>query len=458
MYSLFDIFVIGLGPSSSHTVGPMEAARSFVEGLAARSCLDGVVRVQVELMGSLALTGAGHGTDRAVVLGLSGEAADRIEPDAAAQLWQRASSEGRLDLLGSRPIGFDPKSDILFAIDKRHPRHSNALRLVALDADGTVLGEATYLSIGGGTVLREGEDATAAIGTDRPAPRFAYGTAAELIEVANAEGCSIADIVLANETLWHGEAEVRAHVDRVTGAMLACIDRGLSQRGILPGGLNVPRRAAELYEKLKADRGSNRAPPHAVLDWISLYAIAVNEENAAGGRVVRAPTNGAAGTVPAVLKYYLEHCPGGNRAGAVPFLLAATAVGDLAKRNASISGAEVGCQGEVGVASAMAAAGLAAVLGGSNGQIENAAEIALEHHLGMTCDPVGGLVQIPCIERNAMGAVKAINAASIALRGSGAHHVSLDTAIETMWQTGRDMSERYKETSLGGLAVNLIEC
>lgn len=458
MYSLFDIFVIGLGPSSSHTVGPMEAARSFAEGLAARSCLDRVACVQVELMGSLALTGAGHGTDRAIVLGLSGEAPDEVEPDAAARLWQRATSGGRLDLLGSRPIAFDSKSDILFAIDKRHPQHSNALRLVAFDAEGAVIEEGTYLSIGGGTVIREGEDAAAVIGSNRPAPRFAYGTAAELIEIAETERCSVADIVLANESHWRGEAEVRAYVDRITEAMLACIDRGLGERGILPGGLNVPRRAAELHEKLKADRGSNLAPPHAVLDWISLYAIGVNEENAAGGRVVRAPTNGAAGTVPAVLKYYLEHCPGGDRAGAIPFLLTATAVGDLAKRNASISGAEVGCQGEVGVASAMAAAGLAAVLGGSNGQIENAAEIALEHHLGMTCDPVGGLVQIPCIERNAMGAVKAINAASIALKGSGAHHVSLDTAIETMRQTGRDMSERYKETSLGGLAVNLIEC
>ncbi len=453
MYSLLDVFVIGIGPSSSHTVGPWEAARTFAEDLRRVGCLEAVAHVRVSLFGSLALTGAGHGTDRAVVMGLSGAFPDRIEPDDVERRWEAVRKTGRLSLLGVREIAFAP-ADILFVTTRRHPAHSNALQFEACGSDGAVLREATFLSVGGGTVIREG--GTTARGAGRPVPPFPYASAGELVALADGCGGRIADIALANEVAWHGEDAARGHLDAVIRAMFACIDRGLERGGVLPGGLGVQRRAAELYRRVRA-ASPGHPSTHDVLGLVSAYAMAVNEENAAGGRVVRAPTNGSAGTVPAVLRYYRDHL-GGGHAGMTRFLLTASAVCDLFRRNASISGAEMGCQGEIGVASAMAAAGLAAALGGTNRQVENAAEIALEHHLGLTCDPVGGLVQIPCIERNAMGAVKAIAATTLALHGTGEHRVSLDAAVETMRQTGRDMSDRYKETSLGGLAVNVINC
>jgi L-serine dehydratase len=452
MISLFELFKIGIGPSSSHTMGPMKAALAFVAGLGSEA--DKVARIRVDLYGSLAWTGKGHGTDKAVILGLAGAVPDTTEPDEAEALVARVRDRHLLALGGGREIAFNAESDIVFDMVSEPPGHPNTLQFTAFDAAGTELALERWCSIGGGFVIREGETPVET-GVTVPYP---YQSGDALLALGRTHGMTIAEIVFANECALRPEAEVLAHIERVTKVMMGCIDRGLTQEGTLPGGLDVMRRAAKLKGKVEAAMRSNVRHAHEAMDHVSIYAIAVNEENAAGGRVVTAPTNGAAGVIPAVLRYYRDHCPGAAEAGMRSFLLTATAIGALCKMNASISGAEVGCQGEVGVASAMAAAGLAAALGGDNDQIENAAEIGIEHHLGMTCDPVGGLVQIPCIERNAFGAVKAINAASLAIHGEGQHRVTLDQVIETMWQTGRDMHSKYKETSRGGLAVNFTEC
>jgi L-serine dehydratase len=456
MISVFDLFKIGIGPSSSHTVGPMKAAHQFVAGLAA---IPGpIARIEVTLLGSLAWTGVGHGTDKAVMLGLAGEQPDTVDPDQADGIVAALARGHPLVLPGSsaRTLRFDPARDIVFDRKTHPPRHPNTLAFRALAPDGAELAHERWCSVGGGFVIREdapeGPDSLAPI---VPHP-FANGD--ELLMRADDAGLSIAQLVYANECAIRAPAAVDAHVGRVIATMMDSVERGMARGGVLPGGLLVQRRAARLRESIEADRQANIRLPHEPMDHVSLFAIAVNEENAAGGRVVTAPTNGAAGVIPAVLRYWRDFCPDATEAGMRDFLLTATAIGGLFKLNASISGAEVGCQGEVGVACSMAAAGLAAALGGSNAQIENAAEIGMEHHLGMTCDPVGGLVQIPCIERNAFGAVKAINAASLSLRGDGSHRVSLDQVIATMRQTGADMQSKYKETSLGGLAVNFTAC
>ncbi len=456
MISVFDLFKIGLGPSSSHTVGPMKAAAAFAAGLDARGELPRVASIEVTLLGSLAFTGRGHATDKAVVLGLSGLEPEALDPDTADALVEEARQAKRLRLAGRRAVAFDPATEIRFDVVTPAVRHPNTLRLVARDATGDALADETWLSVGGGFIVREGvEDAADAAGPSVP---FPFRSGADLLARGRETGLPIADIMRANEAALRPAGEAEAHVVRVLDAMFACLDRGLSRSGPLPGGLAVERRARAIFERLSDAARRNARPAHEIMDYVSVYAMAVNEENAAGGRVVTAPTNGAAGVIPAVLRYCRDHCDGMSRDRLADFLLTATAIGGLFKLNASISGAEVGCQGEVGVASSMAAAGLCAALGGSNAQIENAAEIAMEHHLGMTCDPVGGLVQIPCIERNAFGAVKAIAAASLALHGDGRHRVSLDSVIATMRQTGADMQSKYKETSLGGLAVNFVEC
>ncbi|BDA86714.1 L-serine ammonia-lyase [Aureimonas sp. SA4125] len=454
MISIFELFKIGIGPSSSHTVGPMKAALAFARGAAALADPD--CRLQVVLYGSLAWTGKGHGTDKAVILGLAGMSPDTIDPDEADAMLAVLSDKRRLPFAGLAPLAFDETTDIVFDGVAATPQHPNTLAFSLVSGDGAVIVEERWCSVGGGFIVRE-EEVGSVSGEQRDVP-YPFRSGRALLAFGEASGLSIADMVFANECALKPAADVEAHVTRVHGAMMECVDRGLRQKGELPGGLFVRRRAAALREKLEAERASNDRPPHEIMDWVSLYAIAVNEENAAGGRVVTAPTNGAAGVVPAVLRYYREHCHGASLAGARDFLLTATAIGGLFKMNASISGAEVGCQGEVGVACSMAAAGLAAALGGTLPQIENAAEIGMEHHLGLTCDPIGGLVQIPCIERNAFGAVSAIQAASLALRGDGMHFVSLDKVIHTMRETGRDMQSKYKETSLGGLAVNFPEC
>ncbi len=456
MISLFDLFKIGIGPSSSHTVGPMRAAASLVEGLRSRGMLEQVARVQTTLFGSLAWTGKGHGTDKAVLLGLAGEKPETVDPDEADRLAARAATEQSLILGGTRAIKFDPETDIVFDTISAAPVHPNTLAFAAFDQDGKLLAEERWCSVGGGFVVPEAEVGKPQA-QDQNVP-YPFRSGDELLGIAERTGFSVADIVMANERALRPAAEIDRTLDRIIATMMACIDRGMQAHGNLPGKLHVRRRAAKLREKLERERFSNTQQPHQIMDHVSLFAIAVNEENAAGGRVVTAPTNGAAGVVPAVLRYYRDMCLGATEAGMRSFLLTATAVGALCKMNASISGAEVGCQGEVGSACAMAAGGLAAALGGTPRQIENAAEIGMEHHLGMTCDPVGGLVQIPCIERNAFGAVKAINAASLALRGDGEHYVSLDQVIATMRRTGADMHAKYKETSLGGLAVSFPEC
>jgi len=456
MISVFELFKIGIGPSSSHTVGPMKAAAAFVAGLAERRALDAVAAVHVDLFGSLAWTGEGHGTGRAVVLGLAGEVPERVTPERAARILGEATGRRTLDLGGRVAVAFDPARDIVFDRLAPTPVHPNTLAFTARDAAGAVLAEERWCSVGGGFVVREQAVAeTSLVGPDVPYP---FRSGADLLRIGARTGLTFAEIVLANECALRPARDVEAHVGAVLATMMDCIDRGMAAEGELPGRLRVKRRAAGLKARLEADRFRNVRNPHEVMDHVSLFAIAVNEENAAGSRIVTAPTNGAAGVVPAVLRYYRDLCPGASEPGMRTFLLTATAIGALFKMNASISGAEVGCQGEVGVACSMAAAGLAAALGAANAQIENAAEIGMEHHLGMTCDPVGGLVQIPCIERNAFGAVKAINAASLAMRGDGSHYVSLDQVIATMRDTGRDMLAKYKETSQGGLAVAFPEC
>ena len=460
--STFDIFKIGIGPSSSHTMGPMVAAARFLDDLRAATPPEGI-RLRASLHGSLAFTGKGHATDRAVILGLLGFLPDTIDPDQAEAEEARLRATGAIMLKGLPVLSFQPDTDLVFDYGPALPGHANGLILTATAPDSRRILARTYYSIGGGFVRtaeelqadRAGGDAdTSPAAQGHPWP---FASAAEMLAMGAASGLSIAAMKRANETVAHGEA-LDARLDAIWAAMDSCIGRGLTQDGILPGGLSVRRRARGIHQQLLAETGSNRTQPHVVTDWISVYAMAVNEENAAGGRVVTSPTNGAAGVVPAVVRYYRDHCQGATHADIRDFLLVAAAIGGLIKHNASISGAEVGCQGEVGSASAMAAAGLCAALGGTTEQIENAAEIALEHHLGMTCDPAKGLVQVPCIERNGLGAIKAVSAASLALRGDGTHFMPLDNCIETMRQTGLDMNLKYKETSTGGLAVNLPEC
>ncbi|QUD90436.1 L-serine ammonia-lyase [Phenylobacterium montanum] len=446
--SVRDLFTIGVGPSSSHTVGPMRAARAFAAVATAGAKPQ---RVLCELYGSLALTGKGHATDVAVLLGLAGHTPEEVDPDAIPLLVAAIRSSEVLPLAGQQPIVFKEETDLLFRRGEFLPGHANAVRFTAFFERGEPLSR-VYFSVGGGAVVEEGQSAARA---NLTLPH-AFASAAELLEIGERTGLSIADIVWANEEAFRPRAETEAFIDQVRVAMFASIDRGCRQEGLLPGALKVRRRAQTLRQALLA-RGP-RPDPAAVFEWVSLYALAVNEENAAGGRVVTAPTNGAAGILPAVLKYYEAFAAAPTKAGSQAFLMTASAIGFLYKTNASISAAEMGCQGEVGVACSMAAAGLTAALGGSNAQVENAAEIGMEHNLGLTCDPIGGLVQIPCIERNTMGAVKAINAAYLALQGDGQHVVSLDAVIETMRQTGEDMRSKYKETSLGGLAVNVVEC
>jgi L-serine dehydratase len=450
--SAFELFKIGIGPSSSHTVGPMVAARRFALALRDRGLLERVASIAVRLHGSLGSTGRGHASDRAVILGLCGEEPDRVDPDAVPSLVRRVAAERRLTLLGAREISFDPRSSLVFD-PAPLPFHPNALRLSALDAGGKVLLERTYYSVGGGFVVEEGEPLAAAPAVRPPMP---YRSGAELLARCAEHGLPVSGVALANEAALRPEAEVRAGLLRIAAAMEACVERGCRTAGVLPGPFGVVRRAPALRAKL--DAGGDADDPLAAMDWVDLWALAVNEENAAGGRVVTAPTNGAAGIIPAVLLFHRRFVPGADDGGVVRFLLTAGAIGALYRENASISGADVGCQGEVGSACSMAAAALAEVMGGTPAQVENAAEIGMEHNLGLTCDPVGGLVQIPCIERNAMAAVKAINAARIALRGDGRHVVSLDAIIKTMRETGADMQAKYKETAEGGLAVNVPEC
>ena len=458
--SVFDMFKIGIGPSSSHTMGPMSACALFLDHLRERG--GGVARLRCTLYGSLAFTGKGHATDRAVCLGLLGCTPETIDPDLIEDMTQELWDRRRVDPPGLPEMDFDPQADLVFDYGDPLPGHANGMTLAALDADGKVLTERTYYSIGGGFVV-EGdveevhEGGLAEMRKELGVP-YPFGTAQDMIRLGDESGLSLVEMKRANERVLRGDTEIDAGLDAIWDAMLGCMERGLRMEGTLPGGLFVKRRARAIREALVAEHGRNAPDPYAINEWLSVYAMAVNEENAAGGRVVTAPTNGAAGVIPAVIRWYFDHHPGATNEGVRNFLLAAGTIGGLIKHNASISGAEVGCQGEVGSASAMAAAGLTAVRGGTVRQIENAAEIALEHHLGMTCDPVGGLVQVPCIERNGFGAVKAVTASSLALRGDGTHFVSLDACVETMRQTGIDLSDKYKETSKGGLAVTLAAC
>lgn len=466
--SVFEIFKIGIGPSSSHTMGPMIAASRFLSELRKSVHTHKAITelsLRATLHGSLAFTGRGHKTDRAIVLGLLGFLPDSLEVEEAAQREAALLSSGFIRLPDMPKLFFNPDTDLVFDFGPPLPEHANGLVLQALTHTGDSVLTRTYFSIGGGFVLSAEEFVagkqrdSASFGEHKEALGcpYPFGTAAEMLQMGDVARLRIADMKRANEIAM-GSADLDYRVDALWSAMDACMSRGLHQDGILPGGLQVKRRAPEIYRQLLAERGTNHQQPHVINDWIAVYAMAVNEENAAGGRVVTAPTNGAAGVIPAVIRYYKDHCSGATQEGIREFLLTAAAVGGLIKHNASISGAEVGCQGEVGSASAMAAAGLCAALGGTNAQIENAAEIALEHHLGMTCDPAKGLVQVPCIERNGLGAIKAVSAASLALRGDGRHFMPLDNCIETMRQTGIDMNHKYKETSTGGLAVNMPEC
>ncbi|WP_428514004.1 L-serine ammonia-lyase [Roseovarius sp.] len=454
--SVFDMFKVGVGPSSSHTMGPMVAAARFLDAM--RDSPFEFHGVRGTLHGSLAFTGVGHATDRATILGLAGFRPEDYDAEKAEEVLEQIRDSHTVTPPGLPELQFNPKEDLQFDFGPNLPGHANGMILMATDKQGDVILQETYYSVGGGFVLTADELA-AGKDTDDGAPvPYPFKSAAEMLEMAETSGKTIAEMKKANEISRGGSENLRSGVARIWQVMNDCIERGLENDGILPGGLQVRRRSKAIHEALIAERGTNLNAPHKINDWISIYAMAVNEENAAGGQVVTAPTNGAAGVVPAVIKYWLDHVPGANERDIETFLLTAAAIGGLVKFNASISGAEAGCQAEVGSASAMGAAGLAAVLGGTPAQIENAAEIALEHHLGMTCDPVKGLVQVPCIERNGLGAIKAVSAASLALRGDGVHLVPLDACIETMRQTGADMSERYKETSLGGLAVNVPNC
>jgi L-serine dehydratase len=464
--SVFDLFKIGIGPSSSHTVGPMRAARLFALRLQYAGLLARTTRVVAHLYGSLGATGKGHGSDKAVLLGLSGQEPDSVDVDSIASQLQAIRAGACVSLLGTHALAFHEKTDLLFHRRESLPFHANGMRFEALDANGERLTERTYYSVGGGFVVSDEVRADGsrhqAIAPDTTVLAHPFHSGADLLALTARHGCSIAELMRRNERCLgkngRTDAEIDAGLMRIWAVMQACVQRGCKTGGTLPGGFKVRRRAADLHRQLCANPEAALRDPLQVLDWVNLYALAVNEENAAGGRVVTAPTNGAAGIVPAVLHYYARFVPGSTDQGVIDFLLTAAAIGMLYKENASISGAEVGCQGEVGVACSMAAGALCAVLGGSPAQVENAAEIGMEHHLGLTCDPVGGLVQIPCIERNAIASVKAINAARMALRGDGNHHVSLDKVIKTMRETGADMMTKYKETARGGLAVNIVEC
>jgi len=460
--SVFDLFKIGIGPSSSHTVGPMKAAAMFARRLTKHELLERTVRIEARLYGSLGATGKGHGTDTAIMLGLEGSMPDSIDPDTIDARLARIRAEGRVMVEGRQPVAFKERTDMLFLRRETLPFHTNGVRLSAFAADGAVLEERRYFSVGGGFVVSQEEADAAAdhprMVVDPTVLEHPFTTGDALLDITRATGLSIAQVMRRNEHAWRTDAELDAGLDAIWDTMQACVARGCRTEGHLPGMMKVKRRAAEMQRMLSSRPEQALKDQLTTLDYVNLYAMAVNEENAAGGRVVTAPTNGAAGIVPAVMHYYDRFVPGANRQGIRDFLLTAGAIGLLYKENASISGAEVGCQGEVGVACSMAAGGLAAVMGGTPEQVENAAEIGMEHNLGLTCDPVGGRVQIPCIERNAMGSVKALNAARMALRGDGTHYVSLDKVIKTMRDTGRDMMTKYKETSRGGLAVNVIEC
>ena len=456
-FSSFDIFRPGVGPSSSHTMGPMLAALTFVQELADAGTLRSVTSVTVELMGSLAATGRGHRTDVAVQAGLAGFHPGTVDGDSINSLIDAISSAREIRLLGRHPVPFDAARQIIWSKERRHPRHPNALTLTAMQGNQNILETRTYLSVGGGAIIDERDEPGSTISGEWTSVPYPFQSGAELLEMAGRASLSIADLMRANERQRMDDAEIDARLDSLWARMEQCIERGMRQEGTLPGGLEVPRRARKVHDLLRERSLGLVADPLAAMDFVNLWALAVNEENAAGGAVVTAPTNGAAGIVPAVISYYRQMLRG-TEDGMRTFLLTAGAIGALYKENASISGAEVGCQGEVGVACSMAAAGLTAVLGGTNAQIENAAEIGMEHNLGLTCDPIGGLVQVPCIERNAMGAIKAIDASRLALLGDGTHYVSLDEVFATMLATGRDMSNRYKETSEGGLAVNYVAC
>ncbi|NKI96005.1 L-serine ammonia-lyase [Rhizobacter sp. SG703] len=460
--SVFDLFKIGIGPSSSHTVGPMRAARLFALRLQHDGLLGRTQRVQAELYGSLGATGKGHGTDKAVLLGLAGHEPDRVDPDAIPAHLDAIRGGRQLKLLGEHAVAFNEKTDLVFYRRQTLPFHANGMRFIAFDGDGAELCARTWYSVGGGFVVSEELAADGSkqkvLAPDTTVLPLPFHSGADLLAIAARERCSIAQIMRRNERHWRSDDEIDAGLLHIWQVMQDCVARGSRTDGVLPGGFKVRRRAADLHRQLSSNPEAALRDPLQVLDWVNLYALAVNEENAAGGRVVTAPTNGAAGIVPAVLHYYARFVAGATPAGIVDFLLTAAAIGILYKENASISGAEVGCQGEVGVACSMAAGALCAVLGGTPEQVENAAEIGMEHHLGLTCDPVGGLVQIPCIERNAIASVKAINAARMAMRGDGTHHVSLDKVIKTMRDTGADMMTKYKETARGGLAVNIVEC
>ncbi|MBZ6093531.1 L-serine ammonia-lyase [Streptomyces olivaceus] len=452
--SVFDLFSIGIGPSSSHTVGPMRAARMFAGRLRGEELLDSVTSVRAELYGSLGATGHGHGTPKAVLLGLEGDSPRTVDVETADARVETITSSGRLSLLGEHEIAFSYDDDLVLHRRKALPYHANGMTLWAYDAQGVEVLTKTYYSVGGGFVVDEDAVGADRIVLDDTVLKYPFRTGDELLRLTRETGLSVSALMLENERAWRDEDEIREGLLEIWRVMRACVERGMTREGILPGGLKVRRRAANTARKLRSEGD----PQALAMEWITLYAMAVNEENAAGGRVVTAPTNGAAGIIPAVLHYYVNFVPGADEDGVVRFLLAAGAIGMLFKENASISGAEVGCQGEVGSACSMAAGALAEVLGGSPEQVENAAEIGMEHNLGLTCDPVGGLVQIPCIERNGMAAVKAVTAARMAMRGDGSHKVSLDKVIKTMKDTGADMSVKYKETARGGLAVNIIEC
>jgi len=460
--SVFDLFKIGIGPSSSHTVGPMRAARMFVARLAHEGALARTARVKAEMYGSLGATGKGHGSDKAVLLGLAGHEPDTVDIEQVPVILEAIRTRHRVTLNGSREIAFAESADLVMHRRETLPFHANGMRFTAYDDHGGELENRVYYSVGGGFVV---SDEVAADGSrqkvvapDTTVLPYPFHSGDDLLRLCDEHGIGIAELMRRNERHWRTDVEIDAGLMKIWQVMQECVARGCRTEGILPGGFKVKRRAAQLFRDLTVNPEAAMRDPLMVMDWVNLYALAVNEENAAGGRVVTAPTNGAAGIVPAVLHYYTRFVPGANDKGVIDFMLTAAAIGILYKENASISGAEVGCQGEVGVACSMAAAGLAAVMGGSPRQVENAAEIGMEHHLGLTCDPVGGLVQIPCIERNAIASVKAINAARMAMRGDGTHHVSLDKVIKTMRETGADMQTKYKETARGGLAVNIVEC
>ncbi|GAA4351867.1 L-serine ammonia-lyase [Kangiella taiwanensis] len=454
--SVFDMFSIGIGPSSSHTVGPMRAAHRFIEFITEKGLLDSTQRVVSELYGSLGATGKGHGSDTAVLLGLEGHLPEEIDPDIIPERLEVIRGDGKIHLNEQKVIDFNEETDLVLYKKKSLPKHANGMIFYAYDKDGNEVAQRTFYSVGGGFVVNDDVDADSPIIEDDTKVKYPFSTAKELIDICEEEGICISTLMMENEKSWRSEEEVRSKLLEIWHTMEECIKRGCNREGILPGGLKVKRRAPGIYRKLKSE--SNTSDTLSTMDWVDLYALAVNEENAAGGRVVTAPTNGAAGIIPAVLYYFMRFNPNADEKAVVRFLLTAGAIGVLYKLNASISGAEVGCQGEVGTACSMAAGALTEVMGGSPLQVENAAEIGMEHNLGLTCDPVGGLVQVPCIERNAMGAIKAINASRLAMRGDGQHKVSLDKVIKTMWATGKDMRDKYKETARGGLAVHIIEC